>query len=270
MKFNSSLELAKEIRKKSLQMVVSSRASHIGSALSITDILSVLYLDILNVNKSNLKDPNRDMFILSKGHACVSVYATLGLLDFFPISELDSYGKNDSNFMNHISHKVPGIEFSTGSLGHGLPFATGKALASKILNKKNKIFVIVGDGELDEGSNWEALLFASHHKLDNFIVIVDYNNLQSLTTVKETLNLEPLKDKFESFGSHVIDVNGHDHSALNKVIKEAIDIKAKPVVIIANTIKGKGVSYMENKVKWHYSTPNDAELETAINEINNA
>jgi len=270
MKFNSSLELAKEIRKKSLQMVVSSGASHIGSALSIADILSVLYLDILNINRFNLKDPKRDMFILSKGHACVSVYATLGLLDFFPISELDSYGKNDSNFMNHISHKVPGVEFSTGSLGHGLPFATGKALASKILNKKNKIFVILGDGELDEGSNWEALLFASHHKLDNLIAIVDYNNLQSLTTVKDTLNLEPLKDKFESFGSHVIDVNGHDHLALNKVIKEAIDIKDKPVVIIANTIKGKGVSYMENKVKWHYSTPNDAELETAINEINNA
>jgi transketolase len=251
-------------------MVVSSRASHIGSALSISDILSVLYLDILNINKNNLTDKERDIFILSKGHACVSVYAVLGLLDFFPISQLDTYGRNNSNFMNHISHKVPGVEFSTGSLGHGLPFATGKALASKISNKKNKIFVILGDGELDEGSNWEALLFASHHKLDNLILIVDYNNLQSLTTVKDTLNLEPLKDKFESFGSHVFDVNGHDHIALNTVIKNAIDIKGKPVVIIANTIKGKGVSYMENKVKWHYSTPNDAELEIAINEINNA
>jgi transketolase len=270
MKFNSSSELAKEVRKTSLKMVFSSKASHIGSALSITDILSVLYFNILNINKSNLNDPERDMFILSKGHACVSVYAVLGLLDFFPISELDSYGKNDSNFMNHISHKVPGVEFSTGSLGHGLPFATGKALASKISNKKNKIFVIVGDGELDEGSNWEALLFASHHKLDNLIVIVDYNNLQSLTTVKDTLNLEPIKDKFESFGSHVIIVNGHDHLELNRVIKGVININTKPVVIIANTIKGKGVSYMENKVKWHYSTPNDIELQTAINEINNA
>jgi transketolase len=270
MKFNSSHELAKEIRIKSLQMVVKSRASHIGSALSITDIISVLYFDILKINKSNLNDPERDIFILSKGHACVSVYAVLGLLDFFPISNLDSYGENDSNFMNHISHKVPGVEFSTGSLGHGLPFATGKALASKISNKKNKIFVILGDGELDEGSNWEALLFASHHKLDNLILIIDYNNLQSLTTVKDTLNLEPIKDKFESFGLHVINVNGHNHSDLNKVFKKAIDIKGKPVAIIAKTIKGKGVSYMENKVKWHYSTPNDAELEIAINEINNA
>jgi transketolase len=270
MKFDTSNELAKEIRKTSLRMVVCSKASHIGSALSITDILSVLYFDILNINRSKLNDPERDIFILSKGHACVSVYATLGLLDFFPISELDTYGKNNSNFMNHISHKVPGVEFSTGSLGHGLPFATGKALASKISNKNNKIFVIVGDGELDEGSNWEALLFASHHKLDNLIVIVDYNNLQSLTTVKETLNLEPLKDKFQSFGSHVLDVNGHDHIALKKVFNESISINGKPVVIIANTIKGKGVSYMENKVKWHYSTPSDAELDIAINEINNA
>ena len=270
MKFNSSYDLAKEVRIKSLQMVVNSKASHIGSALSITDILSVLYFDILNINKTNMNDPERDIFILSKGHACVSVYSVLGLLDFFPLNELDSYGKNDSNFMNHISHKVPGVEFSTGSLGHGLPFATGKALASKILNKKKKIFVILGDGELDEGSNWEALLFASHHKLDNLIAIVDYNNLQSLTTVTDTLNLEPLKDKFEAFGSHVIVVNGHDHFELHNVFKEATKITDKPVVIIANTIKGKGVSYMENKVKWHYSTPNDAELEIAINEIKNA
>jgi transketolase len=270
MKFTSSFELAKAVRITSLKMVVSSRASHIGSALSISDILSVLYLNVMNIDKNKLNDTERDIFILSKGHACVSVYAVLGLLDFFPFSQLETYGKNDSHFMNHISHKVPGVEFSTGSLGHGLPFATGKALASKISDKKNKIFVIVGDGELDEGSNWEALLFASHHNLDNLIVIVDYNNLQSLTTVKDTLNLEPLNDKFESFGSHVINVNGHDHLALTKVIKDAIDIKGKPVVIIANTIKGKGVSYMENKVKWHYSTPNDAELEIAINEINNA
>jgi transketolase len=267
---NSSIQLSKEVRKTALKMVVSSKASHIGSALSIVDILSVLYFDILRISKNDLKNSERDIFILSKGHACVSVYAVLGLLDFFPLSELDSYGENGSNFMNHISHKVPGVEFSTGSLGHGLPFATGKALASKIANKQNKIFVVLGDGELDEGSNWEALLFASHHRLDNLIAIIDYNKLQSLTTVKDTLNLEPLKDKFESFGSHVIIVDGHDHIALNKVINDAIETNGKPVVIIANTIKGKGVSYMENKVKWHYSTPNNAELEIAINEINNA
>lgn len=270
LQINSSIQLAKEVRKTSLRMVVMSKASHIGSALSIVDILAVLYFNILRITKNNLYNAERDIFILSKGHACVSLYAILGLLDYFPISELESYGKNGSNFMNHISHKVPGVEFSTGSLGHGLPFATGKALASKILNKKNKIFVIVGDGELDEGSNWEALLFSSHHKLDNLIVIVDYNNLQSLTTVKDTLNLEPLRDKFISFGSHVLDVNGHDHIEMNKVFNDAININGKPVVIIATTIKGKGVSYMENKVKWHYSTPNEVELEIAIKEIENA
>ena len=266
----NSFELSKKARILSLKMVNKSKASHIGSALSIIDMLAVLYCEILNININNLNDRKRDIFILSKGHACISVYAILGLLDFFSLSNLDTYGQNGSDFMNHISHKVPGVEFSTGSLGHGLPFATGKALASKISKIDNKIFVVLGDGELDEGSNWEALLFASHHKLDNLIAIIDYNNLQSLTTVKDTLNLEPLKDKFESFGSHVLIVDGHDHLALNKVFKEAIEIKFKPVVIIANTIKGKGVSYMENKVKWHYSTPNNAELEIAINEINNA
>ena len=177
----NSIELSKQARILSLKMVNKSKASHIGSALSITDLLAVLYSEILNININNLNDRKRDIFVLSKGHACISVYAILGLLDFFSISELNTYGQNGSNFMNHISHKVPGVEFSTGSLGHGLPFATGKALASKISKIDNKIFVIIGDGELDEGSNWEALLFASHHKLDNLIAIVDYNNLQSLT-----------------------------------------------------------------------------------------
>lgn len=270
MKFKSSIELAKEVRKMSLKMVVSSGASHIGSALSIADILSVLYFDILKINKNDLVNPDRDMFILSKGHACVSLYAVLGLLDFFPIIELETYGKNDSIFMNHISHKVPGVEFSAGSLGHGLPFATGKALASKISKRSNNIFVILGDGELDEGSNWEALLFASHHNLDNLIAIVDYNNLQSLATVKDTLNLEPLKDKFESFGCYVIVVKGHSHYDLKRAIRKAIEHNSTPVIIIANTIKGKGISYMENKVKWHYSTPNASELEIAINELDNA
>jgi transketolase len=171
--------------------------------------------------------------------------------------------------MNHISHKVPGVEFSTGSLGHGLPFGTGKALASKISHNSNKIFVLLGDGELNEGSNWEALLFAAHHNLDNLVVIIDYNKLQSLTTVEQTLKLEPLKSKFEAFGCNVVTVNGHDHIELKSAFLNAVQFKMKPTVIIANTIKGKGVSYMENKIKWHYSTPSESELNIAINEINN-
>lgn len=266
----SSLKLAEEIRTKSLHMVVKAKASHIASALSMTDILAVLYYSILNIDPNKPNEPSRDMFILSKGHACVSLYATLGLSGFFDINKLDQYGENDSDFMNHISHKVTGVEFSTGSLGHGLPFATGKALASKINSNNNKIIFLLGDGELDEGSNWEALLFAAHHKLDNLISIIDYNNLQSLTTVAETLNIEPLYDKFKAFGCEVFEVDGHNHKDLFTVLKKADIIEGKPIVIIAKTTKGKGVSYMENKVRWHYSTPNNEELEIALNEIKNA
>jgi transketolase len=265
-----SIHLAKEARKLSVEMVVRSKASHIGSALSMTDILAVLYFDFLKIFPDDEKSVERDIFILSKGHACVSLYAILGLKGFFELSELESYGKDNSNFMNHISHKVKGVEFSTGSLGHGLPFATGKALAKKVQNIKNKNVVLVGDGELDEGSNWEALLFAAHHKLDNLIIIVDYNNLQSLTTVAKTLNIEPLKDKFESFGCIVFEVDGHNHGELILTFKEAIKVIGKPIVIIAKTIKGKGVTYMENTVKWHYSTPDQEQFVQAINEIENA
>jgi transketolase len=263
--------LARAARIEILRMTSYAKASHVGSALSVVDILSILYSGVANISPNNVQALDRDVLILSKGHAASALYAVLAIQGYFPKQLLDNYCENGAKLGGHVtSSELVGIELSTGSLGHGLPFATGKALASKISNKKNKIFVILGDGELDEGSNWEALLFASHHKLDNLIVIVDYNNLQSLTTVKDTLNLEPLKDKFNSFGSYVINVNGHDHLALNKVFKEAININGKPVVIIANTIKGKGVSYMENKVKWHYSTPNQDELVQALNEIDNA
>jgi transketolase len=270
MEGNSSHELAKKARMLALKMVVDSKASHIGSALSMTDILGVLYYDFLNVEPTNPTWENRDIFILSKGHACVSLYAILGLKGFFHLDDLKTYGQDNSDFMNHISHKVAGVEFSTGSLGHGLPFATGKALASKIKRKNNRIVVIVGDGELDEGSNWEALLFASHHKLDNLIVIIDYNNLQSLTTVEATLNLEPLADKFQAFGCEVFEVDGHNHLELSSTFNKASKVVGRASVVIAKTIKGKGVSYMENSVKWHYSTPNDNELKIALTEVNNA
>ncbi len=264
-----SRELAKAARKLALEMVVRSRASHIGSALSMMDLLACLYFDRINVNIDDLDSEERDIFILSKGHACVGLYAILGIKGFFKIKELETYGANDSIFMNHISHKVKGVEFSTGSLGHGLPFAVGKALSSKIKKKTNKVYVLVGDGELDEGSNWEGLLFAAHHKLDNLTVIVDYNNLQSLTSVADTLGLEPLKDKFQSFGCVVVEIDGHNHEAINASL-DTYDNTGKPKVIIAKTVKGKGVSYMEDKVKWHYSTPNETEFMQALNEIDNA
>lgn len=266
----NSIELAKKARILALQMVVKSKASHIGSALSMTDILAVLYDNVMQIFPQDPENKDRDIFILSKGHACVSLYAVLGLKGFFDLTELHTYGQDDSDFMNHVSHKVTGVEFSTGSLGHGLPFATGKALGKKIKKTNSKVFVLVGDGELGEGSNWEALLFAAHHKLDKLIIIVDYNHLQSLTTVEETLNIEPLKQKFEAFGCVVLEVDGHNHDEIKNAFEQATTLKGKPIVIVAKTIKGKGVSYMENTVKWHYSTPNENELIQALKEIENA
>jgi len=265
---NSHL-LSKEIRKLSLEMVHNSNASHIGSALSMVDILSVLYNSILNYDSNNPNWEERDKLILSKGHSCVSLYAVLGLKNFFDIDLLKTYGKNGSNFMNHISHKVPGVEFSTGSLGHGLPYATGIALGNKLKGLESKVYVILGDGELAEGSNWEALLFASHHKLSNLVIIIDNNNLQSLTTVDETLNLESYREKFEAFRCNVVNLDGHDHKEL-VVAFSSKNLTSKPLVVIAKTTKGKGVSFMENQVKWHYKSPNIEELSIAIKEINNA
>lgn len=268
---NSSVDLAREVRILTLDMIFKSRSSHIASAYSMTDIISVLYYDFLSISPDFPEDPNRDIFILSKGHACSSLYALLALRGFYDLSELETFGKNNSIFMTHISHKVKGVEFSTGSLGHGLPFATGKALGSKIMNKNNNIFVLVGDGELDEGSNWEALLFASHHKLDNLTIIVDYNNLQSLTSVAETLNLEPLEKKFEAFGCNVFLADGHNHNQLNKIFKYIFTNRNnKPNILIAKTLKGKGVSFMENVVQWHYTPPNDIQYKMAFNELRDA
>ena len=265
---NSHL-LSKEIRKLSLKMVHNSNASHIGSALSMVDILAVLYNNILNYDSNNPNWEKRDKLILSKGHSCVALYAVLGLKNFFDSELLSTYGKNGSDFMNHISHKVPGVEFSTGSLGHGLPYATGIALGHKLKGLESKLYVILGDGELAEGSNWEALLFASHHKLSNLVVIIDNNNLQSLTTVDETLNLESYREKLEAFGCNVINLDGHDHKELEAAFSNS-NLTSKPLAVIAKTTKGKGVSFMENQVKWHYKSPNTKELSIAIKEIDNA
>lgn len=251
-------------------MVYKAKASHIASALSIIDILAVLYEDELDVFPLEPNNPTRDRFILSKGHACVAVYAILAECGFFKRKMLSGYGENGSILMNHISHKVPGVEFSTGSLGHGLSFGIGKAKVAKKLNQKWGTYVLLGDGELQEGSNWEAFMFAAHHCLDNLVAIIDYNNLQSLTSVDKTLNIMPLDKKLLSFGWHVIEVDGHNHGALKKSFKEARVVKGKPIVIIAKTTKGMGVSYMENKVEWHYKSPSEDELRVAMAELENA
>jgi transketolase len=246
-------------------MVNRGGSSHIGSALSIADILAVLYSEVLNYNPSNPKWADRDRFILSKGHAGVAVYAVLAESGFFKIKDLDNHYKDGSNFSGHVSHKgIPGVEFSTGSLGHGLSVALGIALGAKINKKISRIFVLMGDGELNEGSNWEAFMFASHNRLNHVTAIIDRNNLQSIKSTEETLALEPLREKLQSFGWHVIEIDGHNHNE----IKNALEYKTdKPIVIIANTVKGKGVSYMENKIEWHYRTPTDKLFYQAIEEI---
>lgn len=245
--------LSLKIRKSILKIANSSQCSHIGSNLSIVDILSVLYGKFLK-NKKN-------SFILSKGHACLAQYCFLKEMGIITDKTLNTFGKDGTILMSHASHKVPGVNLSTGSLGHGLPVATGIALANKINKKKSKMFVLLSDGELDEGSNWESILFSCHQKLNNLVVIIDYNKLQSIDTVKNTLNLEPLDKKFKSFGFKVVNINGHNHDQIFKALNSK---SLKPLVVIANTIKGKGVSFMENSVLWHYKSLNSEDYQKAL------
>jgi len=261
------VEFSKKIRKFALQMVHRANASHIGGVLSISDLLAVLYNDILNTDSQNPDWSERDRFILSKGHCCSGVYAALALKNFFPVLQLEEYALDGSRMMSHISHHVPGVEFSTGSLGHGLPFGVGKALAAKKLRKSWRTFVLLSDGELDEGSNWEAFMFAAHHQLNHLVAIVDYNKLQSLTSVDQTLRIEPLTDKFNAFGWQVVEIDGHDHQAIRQALMIQSMPTAKPLMVIAHTTKGKGVSFMENKVEWHYKSPNSEQLAQALAEI---
>ena len=253
--------ISKKLRKNILILTHQAKSSHIGSCLSIVDILTVLYLNII-------KKKNNDRFILSKGHATLALYCVLHHKNIINKKTLFSYGKENSLLMGHTSHHVPGIIFSTGSLGHGLPVAAGIALSSKIRSSSQRVYVLLSDGELNEGSNWEALMFSSHQNLDNLCVIIDYNKLQSLTTVSNTINIEPLKRKFQSFGCDVEVIDGHNFTQIKKALKKKQ--KNKPKIVIANTTKGKGVSFMENKVAWHYRSPNANELQKALIEIENA
>lgn len=257
--------LARQIRQHSLRMVTQARASHIGSALSIADIVAVLYGAVLKFDPTCPRASWRDRFILSKGHACVAVYAALAETGFFPRAWLDSYGAPNSPLLNHISHSVPGAEFSTGSLGHGLPFGAGKALALRQAGTTARVFVLMSDGELDEGSNWEAFMFAAHHKLERLHAIIDYNKLQSLTSIAHTLGLEPLADKLRAFGWAVSEVDGHDHEALQTALRQTQP--NQPNALIAHTTKGKGISFMEDQVAWHYRSPDSTQLAQALAEL---
>ena len=264
---NTSEDFAKRLRYLTLNMVNRGKSSHIGAILSMADLMAVLYHEFLNVDPNEPKKDDRDRFILSKGHAGAGVYASLALRGFFPEKELYKHYQDGSIFSGHVSHKgVPGVEFSTGSLGHGLPVATGMAYAAKLKGDNHRVVCVLGDGELDEGSNWESIMFAPHHGLDNLIAIIDYNKLQSLDTCENTLALEPLTDKWESFGWHVQKFDGHNHDEIKEALANCTST-GKPHVLIADTVKGKGISFMEQQVLWHYRPPNQEELEAAIKEL---
>lgn len=260
-------EFARRIRVHALRMVHAAKASHIGGCLSMADLLAVLYTRILRVDPVRPEDPDRDRFILSKGHATAIIYATLAERGFFSPEELQTYCGNGSKLTGHISHAVPGVEVSTGSLGHGLPIAVGMALAAKSDRRAWRVFCILSDGECDEGSNWEAILFAPHHKLDNLIAIVDYNKIQSFGSVPDVLALEPFAEKWRAFGWHVVEIDGHDLEAIERALSSLPQQTGKPTAIIAHTVKGKGVSFMEHKLEWHYKSPSAEQLNNALAEI---
>ena len=262
------VEHAKNIRKHAIKMVTNGKASHIGSALSIIDILTTLYFEILAINPERPKDPNRDIFILSKGHSSVALYATLAERGYFPMSFLDEFYKDGGKLLGHSTlGTAPGIEASTGSLGHGLSLGIGMALASRYDKKKSRVFVLLSDGECDEGSTWEAIMSAGHYKLNNVIAIIDYNKIQSFGNVKEVMDLEPFSDKWRSFGWRAEEVDGHKIQQLVNTFSKIPFEGNKPTAIICHTIKGKGISFMENKLEWHYHSPNEKQCIDALKEL---
>jgi transketolase len=270
MNYEKSRNLAYKVRRHALDMTSRGGTAHIGSIFSMADIVAVLYADVMHHDPRNPKWPERDRLILSKGHAGAGIYAVLAECGYFPVSELETHCQNGSRLSGHVSHKgVPGVEASTGSLGQGLPMAMGMAMAAKLNGENHRVYCVIGDGECDEGAVWETALIANQYKLDNFIVTVDFNKIQSLASVENTIKLEPLDGKWASFGWHVIRIDGHDHAALHKAYDEAQAAygKGRPIVVIADTVKGKGVSFMENDVLWHYRTARGGEYDAALAEL---
>lgn len=250
-----NLELrAKQIRRTILEIAYKTKTGHIAPALSIVDILNILYTSVLKINRTSINSQNRDRFILSKGHAALALYVVLAMNGFFSIDEVLTYCQNGGTFGVHPDFDTNlGIEFTTGSLGHGLSVATGMALGLKIEGKSSRVYVLVSDAELNEGSVWEAIMFAAHHKLDNLVMIIDDNSLQAFGKTEDVLNIKPLKNKFESFNWSTKTINGHNYKELLDVFESISQETGKPKVVIAETIGGKGVSFMEGKIDWHYN-----------------
>ena len=263
-------ELSKKIRLHCLQMVFKGKSGHIGSMLSTADIYPVLYTRILNVCPERMKDPERDRFLLSKGHGGAALLACLAELGYFPLSWLGEYYCDNGKLSGHISHHVPGVEFSSGSLGHGLPVACGMAMAARQRGSKQRIFCMSSDGDLDEGSTWEAIMLAGQHHWDNLVMLVDYNRLQALGSSKDIIDLEPLVPKLEMFGWKAIEADGHDPEAVEAALTRLPLEAGKPSAVIFRTVKGKGVSFMENDYKWHYGGLTAELLAQAVKEVEEA
>lgn len=259
---------ANRIRMHCVRMTGKANASHIGSALSCADIMAALYGGTLRYDPKRPEWPERDRFIMSKGHACTALYATLAESGFFPLGALETFYQNGSPLAGHVMHKDnPGVELSTGSLGHGLPVAVGMAIAAKRDNRASRVFCLLSDGECDEGSIWESALFAPQHNLDNLTVVLDYNGIQSLGMVKDVIDLHPLAEKWRAFRWAVREVDGHDMRALEEALSVVPFEPGRPSCIVARTVKGKGVSYMENKLLWHYRAPMGEDLARALAEL---
>jgi transketolase len=257
-------------RKKILKYIYGAKAGHTGGSLSCIDILNVLYNHVLNVSPQNFASPNRDRYIQSKGHTVEALYVVLADKGFFPETDLDTLCKYKSHYIGHPTKKVHGIEQNTGALGHGLSLSVGTALAAKMDNRSYRVFTLLGDGELPEGSNWEAALTAAHYKLDNLCAIIDHNKLQISGKTADVCNTDPVDAKFESFGWEVKHVDGHNIHALISVFGALPFTPGKPSLVIAHTIKGKGISYMENEIKWHHGVPGKEQYVQAVDELNAA
>lgn len=264
-------EIARTLRQDIIEMLTESNSGHPGGSLSAVEILTALYFSEMNVNPDNPKCEDRDRFVLSKGHAAPVLYSALAEKGYFEKKHLKTLRKMGSILQGHPNmNDTPGVDMSTGSLGQGLSAANGMALAGKLDNKKYRVFVLLGDGELEEGQVWEAAMASAHYKLDNVTAFVDHNRLQIDGPIEKVMNPEPVADKFAAFGWHVISIDGHNFEEIFKAIDEAKSVKGQPTVIVANTVKGKGVSFMENQAGWHGKAPNKEQHDQAIKELGGA
>lgn len=260
--------ISKEIRKDIVKMLTESASGHPGGSLSATDIMTVLFFKEMNLDPNNEKDPNRDRFVLSKGHAAPVLYSALARRGYFPVEELSTLRKFKSRLQGHPSIQyLPGIDMSTGSLGQGVSAAVGMALAGKIDKKDYRVYTILGDGELEEGQVWEAAMCAAHYKLNNLTAFIDFNGLQIDGDITKVMNPCPIDKKFEAFGWNVLVIDGHNYEEIIDAIEKAKECKDKPTVVVCNTVKGKGVSFMENQAAWHGTAPSKEQCETALKEL---